>query len=79
MPIKSYLAHPMEGQKLALIQAISAIAQCDVIPAENRDVLVVVTETESKQEEDYLRQQLETIPSLKLLAMVSGFNTPQKH
>ena len=79
MPIKSYLAHPMEGKKLELIKAISTIAQCDVIPAENREIIVVVTETETKEEEANLRQQLETIASLKLLAMVSGFNTPQKH
>lgn len=75
MPIKSYLAHPHEGKKEDLIQALSSISQCEVIPAENKDILVVVTETETKAEEENLKQQLETISSLKLLAMVSGFNT----
>ncbi|WP_250436945.1 hypothetical protein [Hanstruepera flava] len=79
MPIKSYLAHPFEGKKAELVKAISVIKQCEVIPAENRDVLVVVTETYSREEEDLLKEQLEAISSLKLLAMVSGFNTPQKH
>ncbi|MFD2565946.1 hypothetical protein [Pseudotenacibaculum haliotis] len=79
MPIKSYLAHPHEGKKNELINKISEIEQCEVIPAQNKDILVVVTETESKQEEEILKHKLETIESLKLLAMVSGFNTPKKN
>ena len=77
MPIKSYLAHPHEGKKNELIEAISALKQCEVIPAENHDVLVIVTETEDREEEDQLKENLETIPSLKMLAMVSGFHTPK--
>lgn len=79
MPIKSYLAHPIKGKKEELLQAISSIPECEVIPAENEDVLVVVTETDSKEKEEVLKQKLETIGSLKLLAMVSGFNTPKNH
>jgi len=78
MPIKSYLAHPHEGKKDALIKAISKLKTCEVVPAQNRDVLVVVTETETREEEDRLKLKLAAISSLKLLAMVSGFNTPQK-
>ncbi|MDC1162433.1 hypothetical protein OAT18_03215 [Tenacibaculum sp.] len=78
MPIKSYLAHPHDGKKAELINAIASIEQCEVIPAENKEILVVVTETENKAEEEKLREKLETITSLKLLAMVSGFNTPKK-
>ena len=77
MPIKSYIAHPHEGKKNELIQAISALSQCEVIPAENHDVLVVVTDTKNREEENQLKENLETIPSLKMLAMVSGFNTPK--
>ncbi|CAM1366950.1 Periplasmic nitrate reductase chaperone NapD [Tenacibaculum litoreum] len=79
MPIKSYLAHPHDGKKEELIKALSSLNECEVIPAENKDVLVVVTETETKAEEEILKQKLETISSLKLLAMVSGFNTPIKN
>ncbi|MGG6232392.1 hypothetical protein [Tenacibaculum sp. SDUM215027] len=79
MPIKSYLAHPHDGKKEELIKALSTLGQCEVIPAENKDVLVVVTETDTKVEEETLKQKLETISSLKLLAMVSGFNTPKKN
>lgn len=75
MPIKSYLAHPHEGKKTELIEALSAINECEIIPAQNEDLLIVVTDTQDKIEEDILKEKLETIESLKLLAMVSGFNT----
>ena len=77
MPIKSYLAHPHDGKKSQLIEALTAIEYCDVIPAENKDLLIVVTDTETKIEEDNLKEKLEAIESLKLLAMVSGFDTPK--
>ncbi len=79
MPIKSYLAHPYDGKKKELIKAISTIKQCEFIPAQNKDILILITETENKQEEEILRQKLDNIDSLKLLAMVSGFNTPKKN
>lgn len=77
MPIKSYLAHPHEGKKDILIKALSQIEHCEVVPATNKDVLIVITDTQSKLEEEQLKEKLEAIDSLKLLAMVSGFNTPK--
>lgn len=77
MPIKSYLAHPHDSRKDELIKAISEIDQCEVVPAQNKDILVVITETEDKREEEILKEKLDAISSLKLLAMVSGFNTPK--
>lgn len=77
MPIKSYLAHPEDGKKQDLLEALSKIEQCEVIPAENQDLLIVVTETNSQEEEENLKEQIENIDGLKLLSMVSGFNTPK--
>lgn len=77
MPIKSYLAHPHHGQKDSLIKELSALKNCEVIPAENKDVLIVVTETNDETEDSDLKEKIETISSLKLLALVSGFNTPK--
>lgn len=79
MPIKSYLAHPHKNRKEELIDALSSINQCEIIPAENKDILVIVTETDSKEEEEILKNKLDTISSLKMLAMVSGFKTPVKN
>ncbi len=78
MPVISYLAHPHEGKKEELIKVLANFKECEVIPAQNKNILVVVTETQTKQEEDYLKQKLDALSSLKLLAMVSGFNTPEK-
>ncbi len=77
MPITSYLAHPQEGKKSDLIDALTSFEDCEVIPAENKDVLVVVTETQDTEEEKKLKEKIEALDSLKLLALVSGFNTPQ--
>ncbi len=75
MPIKSYLAHPKKGKRAELVNALSNLQECEVIPAENNDLLIVVTETSNKAQEDKLKETLETIDSLKMLSMVSGFNT----
>ena len=76
MPIKSYLAHPHEGKKDQLIKELSMMPHCEVIPAENKDVVIVVTDTETETEEIRLKEKFEAMASVKLLAMVSGFNTP---
>ena len=77
MPIISYLAHPQEGEKDELLKALSTMDQCEVIPAENKNLLIVVTETDTDKEQDDLKERIEAIKSLKLLALVSGFNTPK--
>lgn len=78
MPIKSYLAHPHKGKKEELAQAIASLEYCDVLPAENKEVIVLVTDTETESEDILLKEKLDAIDSLKLLALVSGFNIPKK-
>ncbi|SHG56063.1 hypothetical protein [Winogradskyella jejuensis] len=77
MPVKSYIAHAMTGKKEELMQALLSFEQCEVIPAENQDVVALVTDTPNDMEEEILKQKIEAIQSLKLLSLVSGFNTPQ--
>jgi hypothetical protein len=45
VPIKSYLAYSVTGRRDALARALAALGGCEVIPASNRDVLVLVTDT----------------------------------
>ncbi|MBE7647891.1 MULTISPECIES: hypothetical protein [Tenacibaculum] len=78
MPIKSYLAHPKEGKKEALQKALATIDGCEIIPAENKNVLVLITDTIDDSTDKKLKESIENLPSLKLLALVSGFNTPIK-
>ena len=77
MPIQSYLAHPQTGKKNKLIEDLLEIPHCEVFPAQNKDIVILLTDTETEEEEDVIKQKLESIDSLKLLAMVSGFNTSQ--
>ncbi|WP_299535633.1 hypothetical protein [Ulvibacterium sp.] len=75
MPIKSYLVHPHQGKKIQLTVALSDFEQCEVLPAENEDVLILITDTTTKEEEESLKAKLENIREIKLMALVSGFNT----
>ncbi|MEP5340806.1 MAG: hypothetical protein ABJL44_07730 [Algibacter sp.] len=77
MPIKSYLAHPHDGKKENLAEALNALESCEVIPAENKNLLIIVTDTDNLTEDEQLKETIEAIDSLKLLALVSGFDTPK--
>jgi nitrate reductase NapAB chaperone NapD len=77
MPIKSYLAHAISGKREELVKALKRFDQCEVIPAENEDILALVTDTPNEKEEELLKERIEAIKSLKLLSLVSGFETPQ--
>ncbi|MEI6865400.1 hypothetical protein [Flavicella sp.] len=78
MPIKSYLAHPQEGKKSELMQTLTSLNYCNVISAENKDLLILITDTESNSQEDDLQEKLNKIKNIKLLALVSGFNASKK-
>lgn len=77
MPIKSYLVHPCEGKKQDLAGVLANMEYCEVMPAENRELLILVTDTPTRQEEEALREHLEKLEGVKLLALVSGFDTPK--
>jgi len=74
MPIKSYLASPHEGKFSELLNELSHIQGCDIIPSTNQDVAVLVTDTQDEIEDNKLLSQINAIDSLKMLSMVSGFD-----
>lgn len=76
MPIKSYLAHAITGKKMELMHALQQMEQCEVVPAENQDVLALVTDTANEKDDELLKEKIEALESLKLLSLVSGFNVP---
>ncbi len=78
MPIKSYLAHPVQDKMDVLVSKLSHIEACEVIPSKNQNLLIVVTETINEEEEQELQKSLEAIEEMQLLSLVSGFNSPQK-
>lgn len=73
MPVKSYLVHPAEGKKDEVLGALVREKGCEIIPAENKDVIVLVTDTTSKQEEKALEEKLAQLPHIHNLVLVAGF------
>ena len=74
MPIKSYILHFEEGKKELLLKELQQLNDCEVIPAQNHDVVVVVTDTSSEEKDTNLYNQLLEIKGLKHLSLVSGFD-----
>ena len=72
MPIFSYLAYPVQGAKEQLINELSALDFCEVTPAENEEVLVLVTDTPDEETEKNLQEKLKSVKSLESLGMTFG-------
>ena len=72
MPIKSYLAYPVRGRFDELAAALRRFGGCQVFPAINRDVLVLVTDTPDEAADEALQSVLADIPTLDALALVAG-------
>ncbi len=74
MPIKSYIAHSVSGKKEELITALNNFSQCEVVPAENQDVLALVTDTPNETTEETLQESLKNLQSLQSLDLAFGYN-----
>jgi len=74
MPIKSYIAFPQANKKTQLIKVLESTTHCEVTPSINKDVLVLVTDTENDQQEEELQRVLDNIEELEHLNLVSGFS-----
>lgn len=78
MPIKSYIVHPQTGMKDRLTAILNSIKECEVVPAVNENILVLVTETKNKMHETRLFEKLNEIECLSMLSLVSGFSVTPK-
>ena len=72
MPVKSFLAYPVRGRYDELAGALRALRGCEVIPAVNRDLLVVITDTPNEGSDEALREELARLDSLEGLVLVAG-------
>ncbi|PCH75258.1 MAG: hypothetical protein COB98_09225 [Flavobacteriaceae bacterium] len=73
MPIKSYILHPLKGEITSLLKDLSQFSECEIIPAENYEIIILVTDTDSEISEQNLFNKLNELKSLKHLSLVSGF------
>lgn len=72
MPVFSYLAYPVRGEKKALLKDLAALDHCEVMPAENEEVLILVTDTPNEEKEKALQKKLKELKSLQSLGMTFG-------
>jgi hypothetical protein len=78
VPIKSYLAHAIEGQRDQLGRALGALEGCTIVPATNRDVVVLVTDTADEAAEQNLQESLALVPGLQCLTLVAGLDDTRR-
>ena len=72
MPVFSYLAYPEQGAKEQLLKDLAALDYCEVTPAENEEILILVTDTPDEEKEKGLQKKLKKIKSLQSLGMTFG-------
>ena len=72
MPVFSYLAYPVQGAKEELFNDLSALDYCEAMPAENKEILILVTDTPDEKTEKALQKRLRTLKSLQSLGMTFG-------
>jgi hypothetical protein len=76
VPIKSYLAHSANGRRDELTRTLSALQGCTIVPATNRDVVILVTDTTDEAAEQRLQEALARVPGLQCLTLVAGLADP---
>ena len=72
MPVFSYLAYPKQGAREQLINDLAALDYCEVAPAQNEEILILVTDTPDEKKEKVLQKKLRKLKSLESLAMTFG-------
>jgi len=70
MPIMSYIAYPNTLGKEQLVIDLNAIDKCGVNPSMNKDIIILVTDTASDEEEKELQEKLKKVDSLSCLSLV---------
>ena len=72
MPILSYLVLPKAGEMEQLCTDLSAIEYCEVIPSDNEEVVVLITDTPDETKEKALQETLKNLASLQSFSMTFG-------
>ena len=72
MPVFSYLAYPVPGKKEALLNDLAALDYCQATPADNQEILILITDTPNEDREKELQKKLYNLNSLESLGMTFG-------
>ena len=77
MPVCSYLVIPERGRSAIVAERLRGLAGCEVAPARNRDLLLLVTDTPGPKEDAALRETLEGIEDIHALVLAFGQIDPE--
>jgi nitrate reductase NapAB chaperone NapD len=72
MPVFSYLVYPKPGAMQALLDELAALEYCEATPADNQEILILVTDTPDEKREKALQKKLKQLKSLQSLGMTFG-------
>ena len=79
MPVFSYIACPRSGEKGTLMQQLNRMKHCEAFPADNAEILILVTDTPDDKTEKQLQKKLNKLESLESLSMTFGYNDELQH
>jgi nitrate reductase NapAB chaperone NapD len=65
MPIKSYLVYPPQEKQTDLEAQLRTLPECEVLPATNHELLVLITDTTNEAAEKALETKLKAIETLQ--------------
>ncbi len=72
MPVCSYVVFPQRGKAQEVARRLSQIPNCEVVPAENQALMILVTDTETAADEQALQQRLSSIEDIECMALTFG-------
>ncbi len=72
MPIFSYLAIAEPGEFDQLCADLKSMNHCEVILPDNKDIVVLVTDTPDEKTEKNLQKEFKALKSLQSLSMTFG-------
>ena len=72
MPIFSFIAYTENNMKDQLIKDLSLMQYCEVKPSDNKDVLILLTDTPDEEANKDLINQIKELSSLQSLSMTFG-------
>ena len=61
-----------------MVKALINLNNCEVIPSQSHDLIIIITDTQSDLEDKKLEDSIQAIDSLRLLTIAAGFNTNNK-
>lgn len=77
VPICSYLVIPEEGAADRVGRRLAGLPGCEVTPARDRDLLILVTDTPGLEEEEELRSRIEAMKGIRALLFTFGEIDPE--